>query len=199
MLDIIVPVSPGTNVCPEKSGAAHLDGAALRYLPGELHRPSDTTWPVLLAAVTDPTSGVLLAVHRTFLARDGSGKAPVDPAKMTLGPIAGGVIRLGEPEAAKPLVIAEGIESAASAGVILGAPAWAAIAAGNLHKIALPVAVKAVVIAADPDATGQREADRAALRWQAEGRHVRIVTPDGGGDFNNALQRQRARGADHAR
>jgi hypothetical protein len=36
MLDTIVPVSPGTNVCPEKSGAAHGNVLALALLAGAL-------------------------------------------------------------------------------------------------------------------------------------------------------------------
>jgi putative DNA primase/helicase len=180
-------------------GLAGFHSPALRFLPEHRHGPSGTTWPAMLAAVTDPTSGVLLAVHRTYLARDGRHKAPVEPAKATLGPIAGGVIRLAEPEAAKPLVIGEGIESAASAGVILAAPAWAAISAGNLSRIALPPAVREVVVAADHDPVGQREAERAAQRWQAEGRRVRIAMPDAADtDFNDLLMRRRlAREAAH--
>jgi putative DNA primase/helicase len=179
-------------------GARGLGGftsPALRFLPDHRHAPTGTTWPVLLAAVTDPLTGELRAVHRTFLARDGRGKAPVESPKRTLGPIAGAVIRLADPEAGKPLVIAEGIESAASAGLILGCPAWAAIAAGNLTRIDLPPAVVEVVIAADADPVGQREAERAAQRWQAEGRRVRIATPDAAGlDFNDLLTRRRAAG-----
>jgi phage/plasmid primase-like uncharacterized protein len=150
--------------------------------------------------VTNPTTGELRAVHRTYLARDGSAKAPVEPPKMTLGPTAGAVIRLAEPQPGKPLVIGEGIETAASAGLILGAPAWAAIAAGNLSRIELPPAVVEAIIAADADAVGQREAERAAQRWQAEGRRVRIATPNTAGtDFNDLLQRTGAREVAHAR
>jgi putative DNA primase/helicase len=164
---------------------------ALRFQPHHRHAPTGTSWPALMAAATNPTTGELRAVHRTYLARDGSAKAPVEPAKMTLGPIAGAAIRLADPEPGKPLVIAEGIETAASAGLILGAPAWAAIAAGNLPRIELPPAVVEVIIAADADPVGQREAERAARRWQAEGRRVSIATPDAPGqDFNDLLMRR---------
>jgi phage/plasmid primase-like uncharacterized protein len=109
---------------------------------------------------------------------------------MTLGPIAGAVIRLAEPQPGKPLAIGEGIETAASAGLILGAPSWAAISAGNLSRIELPPSVIELVIAADSDAVGQREAERAAQRWQAEGRRVRIAEPNTAStDFNDLLQR----------
>jgi putative DNA primase/helicase len=180
-------------------GLAGFHSPALRFLPEHRHGPSGTTWPVLLAAVTDPISGALMALHRTFLARDGRHKAPVEPAKATLGPTGGTVIRLAEPEPGKPLVIAEGIETAASAGVILAAPAWAAISAGNLSRVALPDAIREVVVAADNDPVGQREAERAAQRWQAEGRRVRIAMPDAADtDFNDLLMRRRlAREAAH--
>ncbi|MFN6953780.1 MAG: toprim domain-containing protein [Acetobacteraceae bacterium] len=179
-------------------GLAGFASPALRFLPDQRHAPTGSRWPVMLAACTCPTSGELRAVHRTFLARDGRGKAPVDPAKMTLGPTGGAVIRLAEPEAGKPLVIGEGIESSASAGLLIGAPAWAAIAAGNLSRIVLPGIVKAVVIAADPDPVGQREADAAGRRWQAEGRAVEIATPnDPNEDFNDMMTRHLAGAVAH--
>ena len=85
--------------------------------------------------------------------------------------------------------MAEGLETAASAGLLLGLPAWAAIACGNLGaSLVLPRIVRAVVIAADNDGPGQRAAALAARRWMAEGRAVRIATPDGPGqDFNDVL------------
>jgi putative DNA primase/helicase len=178
-------------------GLAGFTSPALRFLPDHRHTPSDACWPVLLAACTCPMTGALRAVHRTFLRPDGNGKAPVEPAKMTLGPIGGAVIRLAEPMDSTPLVIGEGVESSASAGLLMGVPAWAAIAAGNLSRILLPETVEAVVIAADADLTGQREAEAAARRWQAEGRRVQIATPDTpGADFNDLL-RQRAETSTH--
>jgi putative DNA primase/helicase len=182
-------------------GLTGFTSPALRCLLAHRHAPSGSTWPVLLAAVTDPATGELRAVHRTYLARDGRGKAPVEPAKMTLGPTAGAVIRLAEPEPGRPLVIGEGLETSAAAGLILGAPAWAAISAGNLGRIKLPPAVTEVVVAADNDPVGRREAERAAKRWAAEGRRVRIAQPNTpGADFADLLlQRRRAPEVGYAR
>lgn len=60
----------------------------------------------------------------------------------------------------------------------------------------LPDAVRAVTIAADADAVGQREAQVAARRWRAEGRTVRIASPDSAGqDFNDLLQNRARRAA----
>lgn len=157
---------------------------ALRFRADTPH-PEGGKLPALVAEVTD-AAGRFLAVHRTFLASDG-GKAKVEPVKAALGPVWGGAIRLDP--LAPELVVAEGIESAASAGRLLGLPAWAAISAGNLARgLALPAEVRAVMIAADADAAGEVAARTAALRWQAEGRKVRIARPKiAGQDFNDVL------------
>jgi putative DNA primase/helicase len=86
------------------------------------------------------------------------------------------------------LVIGEGIESSAAAGLLIGLPAWAAISAGNLGSgLVLPAEVRAVVIAADPDPPGEAAAQAAAKRWTSEGRQVRIARPNGTGDFADLL------------
>ena len=168
-----------------RRGLAHRIGcAALRHRPDCWH-PENVRRHAMMAAVTD-VNGALLGVHRTFLSRDGQ-KADLDPVKASLGPIWGGAIRL-DPVAAE-LVIAEGIETAASAALLLGLPAWAAISAGNMARgLVLPPEVRAVVIAADPDSAGRDAAQNAAARWQGEGRRVRIAMPNvAGQDFNDLL------------
>lgn len=171
---------------------------SLRFRPDCPH-PEGGSWPAMMALVQDAEDREL-GIHRTYLARDGRGKAPVDPSKASLGPIWGGAVRLDP--ASPEIVIGEGIESAASAGRILSLPAWAALSAGNLAKgLVLPPEVRSVVIAADADPRtkqgrrpGQDAARSAAHRWRSEGRRVRIAVPDGeGADFNDVL-RSRANG-----
>ena len=169
---------------------------ALRYR-GDCPHQAGGRLPAMLAEVLD-VDGRPVAVHRTYLRRDG-GKAAVDPAKMTLGPMWGGAVRLtSDPDPPPSLVVGEGIESSASAGLILDLPAWAALSAGNLGGgLVLPAAVRDVTIAADADARGMHEAENAAGRWRAEGRAVRIVVPDTPGtDFNDLLQAQ-SQGVSH--
>jgi hypothetical protein len=85
------------------------------------------------------------------------------------------------------LVIGEGIETSASAGLLLGLPAWAAVSASNLAGgVALPGSIRRVLIAADRDAAGQDAARAAVSRFRREGRTVRKATPnEGRGDFND--------------
>ena len=53
---------------------------------GGLKHPSGGIWPAMVALVMRGSDDAPQAIHRTFLTRDGSGKAPVDPQKMMLGP-----------------------------------------------------------------------------------------------------------------
>ena len=151
-----------------------------------------------MMALVQDVDGLPIAIHRTYLTAEGA-KAGVDPVRASLGPLGGGAVRLDP--AGPVLVVAEGIETAASAGLLLGLPAWAATSAGNLARdLLLPPEVRDVVIAADPDPPGEAAAAVAAARWIAEGRRVRVATPDvPGRDFNDLLQdrARRAAGVDH--
>lgn len=164
---------------------------ALRFRR-DCHHPGGGSLPAMVALVQDAT-GAPMAAHRTFLLRDGSGKAEAEPQRATLGSPWGGAVRLDQ--LAEELVIGEGIETSASAGRLLNLPAWAAISAGNLAQgLVLPAEVRRVVIAADADPPGERAAQAAALRWQREGRTVEIARPDKPGlDFNDV-----SRSAEHA-
>jgi putative DNA primase/helicase len=166
--------------------------APIRKIYGAKH-PSGARMPCMICLVVD-AAGRGVALHRTFLAPDGSGKARVDPVRMTLGPVRGGAVRLYPP--GPRLVVAEGIETALSAALLLKLPAWAAVSAGNLaDALTLPAEVREVVISADHDVPGRSAAQRAAARWKAEGRRVRIALPDKPGcDFNDILRGRVTRG-----
>ena len=165
---------------------------ALRFRSDTPH-PAGCRRPAMIAKVTD-AFGAIVAVHRTYLQADGMGKAVVEPTKASLGRVMGGGIWIHAP--ATEIIVGEGIETAASAGQLLGLPACSAVSAGNLATaMVLPECVRRVVIAADADVPGMQAATNAAARWRAEGRAVRIATPDGlNVDFNDILTRLAARG-----
>ncbi len=173
-------------------GIAHLAASpALRFCNDTSH-PEQGRHPAMVAAA-HTADGILAAVHRTYLHASGARKAHVTPTKASLGPTWGAAIRLHP--AAQEIVIGEGIETSGAAGLLLRLPAWAAISAGNLARgLLLPPEIQSVVIAADPDAAGDRAAQQAALRWRAEGRHVRIERPVGPGDFADILLERQRRG-----
>jgi putative DNA primase/helicase len=157
----------------------------LRFLSLARHSPSNQLLPAMLAAVTVWPERRPCAVHRTFLARDGNGKAAVDTPRMTLGPCRRGAVRLAE--ATDKLMVGEGIETVLAAMQATGRPAWAALSTGGLRALDLPPHVKEVIILADADRPGEEAAQYAATRWVREGRRVRIARPPQGRDFNDLL------------
>jgi putative DNA primase/helicase len=156
----------------------------LRFHPG-LRHPSGGIWPTMVALVTRGHDGKPLAIHRTYLARDGLGKAPVEPQKLMLGPCRGGAVRLGQPD--DVLMVGEGIETCLAAMQASGYPAWAALSTSGLRTLDLPDEVREVIVLADSDEPGEAAARDAALRWMREGRRVRIARPPRGMDFNDML------------
>ena len=125
----------------------------------------------------------LVAIHCTYLASNGEGKASIDPVKRCIGPVGGGAVRLAP--AAPTLAVTEGIESGLSYMEATGIPTWAALSAVGIRSLILPDVVTEVVIAADPDPIGIMAARAAAKRWLAEGRRVGIARPPIGLDFND--------------
>jgi len=85
---------------------------ALSFHAGLKH-PSGGIWPVMVALVTKGEEGTPLAIHRTFLACNGVGKAPVDPQKMMFGPCRRGAVRIAD--AIDVLMVGEGIETCLAA------------------------------------------------------------------------------------
>jgi len=150
-----------------------------------LKHPSGGCWPAMVALVTSGQDGTPIAIHRTFLARDGGGKTPVDPQKMMFGPCRGGAVRLAKP--GEVLMVGEGIETCLAAMQATGHPAWAALSTSGMRSLDLPRDVHDVIVLADGDEAGEAAARDCALRWKCGGRCVRIARPPQGLDFNDML------------
>jgi hypothetical protein len=157
---------------------------SLRFHPGLKH-PSGGIWPAMVALVTRGTDGKPIGIHRTFLARDGSGKAPLEPEKMMLGPCRGGAVRLASIRGL--VMVGEGIETCLAAMHATGHPAWAALSTSGLRALDLPPDAHNIIVLADGDDGGEAAARDAALWWYNEGRRVRIARPPQGLDFNDVL------------
>src|SRR5262245_39928865 len=169
---------------------------AIRFHAGLKH-PSGGVWPAMVALVTRGSDGAALGIHRTYLAGNGAGKAPVDPQKMMLGPCRGGAVRLADPD--EVLMVGEGIETCLAAMLASGHPAWAALSTSGLRALDLPGDVLDVIVLADGDSAGEAAARDCGLRWKREGRRVRIAHPPQGLDFNDLLVRHAPRIEEPAR
>lgn len=176
----------------------------LRFHREHVHTGSKRRFPVMLAKVTEGPDGEFLAVHRTYLSRDGDrpGKAPVGNAKMGLGSPEGGGIWLTDTRARA--LVGEGIETTLSGLAAIGGGEWGAVVArdtSGLKNLVLPPEVREVWILVDvdkPDGHGKRPGEAAALaaaaRWMAERRKVWLAFPgpaDGAPcDFNDLWRAQ---------
>jgi hypothetical protein len=161
----------------------------IRASRGWLRHPSGSSRPAMIALVQHVEHG-RVAIHRTWLQIDGLAKASFAEPKRSLGPVRGGAVRLARAGAA--LLVGEGIETSAAGMVSTTLPAWAALNTSGLKSLVLPpLPIGATVtILADNDASGagERAAHRAARRWLAEGREVRIaLPPEPGTDWADVL------------
>jgi putative DNA primase/helicase len=168
----------------------------LRFHAGLKH-PSGSIWPAIVALVTRGSDDTPVAIHRTFLARDGGGKAPLDPQKMMLGPSRGGAVFLAATR--NVLMVGEGIETCLAAMQATGHAAWAALSTSGLRTLDLPGDVREVIVLADGDEPGEAAARDCALRWKWEGRCVRLARPPKGMDFNDMLMGRASRIEEGAR
>lgn len=167
---------------------------SLRFHASVWHKDARTFGPAMVGAVQG-LNGNIIAVHRTWLKRDGSGKADFNPVKKGMGPWSGGHIRLAA--RGSVLAVAEGIETALS--VMMAKPelpCWSAMSLGNLGA-AVPDEVREVVICADNDGADKDRAlhegilARCATALKERGKQVRIAYPPRGKDFNDWLQQLR--------
>ena len=185
---------PASNTLAEsylQSRGLRLPSVSTMRFCGGLKHPTGGTWPAMVALVSRGADDAPLAIHRTFLGRDGSGKALVEPQKMMLGPCRGGAVRLAAHSG--PLMVGEGIETCLAAMQATGNPAWATLSTSGLRSLDLPETVREVIVLADGDDPGEAAARNCALRWQREGRRVRIARPPRGQDFNDMLAAQALR------
>jgi hypothetical protein len=142
------------------------------------------TWPALLAAVTN-LDGTVTGMLRTWLMRDGSGKAPLATPRRALGHLLGNGVRFGAP--AQTMAAGEGIETILSLRLVLPHMSMvAALSASHLAALILPPSLQRLYIVRDNDAPGWRAAAKLSARAEAAGIETVLLTPQAD-DFNSDL------------
>jgi len=148
--------------------------------------------PCLVAAVRE-VGGTITGLQRIYLRGDGGGKANLPKAKLSLGKVAGGAIRLGDLDGSGMVTVCEGPEDGLSLFEVMGGPVWVAAGASMLPAMRFPPEVRSIVIGADNDEAGAMAADKAAKAFASRGLAVRIIRPlEVFKDFNDELQGNRA-------
>ena len=140
--------------------------------------------PAMLAAVTDDR-GAVTGLMRTYLARDGSGKAAIQAPRRAMGALAGHGVRFGPN--ADVMLAGEGIETVLSLRMAMPTrPMIAALSATNLRAWIPPPQLRKLYIAVDRDDAGRNAADRLQERLNALGIEARQLHPQRK-DFNDDL------------
>jgi hypothetical protein len=192
----------------------------LHFLPNEKHiwqgdktdakNGQESFWPCIVAPCVDfsgeDKTGVIRAIHRCWIKRDGSDKAPVIPARKCWPAMAGTVIPLWRGDSGlsvreaiknglrETLVLCEGWEDGFSA--VLGAPqfrTWAMISLSNMANIAPAIGewCDGIIVHRQndwnkPQAVEQFNRGKAAL--EALGIPVAEMLATGGKDINDTLR-----------
>ncbi|MBK0327230.1 toprim domain-containing protein [Rhodobacteraceae bacterium F11138] len=170
-------------------GITDLRGTAnLRFHPTCYWRPDGDgpteAWPAMIAAVTD-LDGKITGAHRTWLQRDGSGKAPLDPPRKAMGDLLGNAVRFGEAE--DVMAAGEGIETILSLRRALPImPTVSALSAGHLAAILFPPHLRRLYIVRDNDPAGDAARDSLVDRAIEAGIEAITLSPMLG-DFNDDL------------
>jgi len=169
----------------------------LRFIPDLAFYHDDkrkTEHPALITKFVAPDNSSAI-IHRTYLAEPGV-KANIPKVKMIMpGKVPrGGAVRLAP--AAEIMGIAEGLESALSAQILLGIPVWSSLTAGNMINWVPPKEARKIYILGDCDSSyaGQYSAYALAYRLNQDdkGKNVSVRFPkEFETDWNDILKEKR--------
>jgi phage/plasmid primase-like uncharacterized protein len=168
-----------------------LPAKSLRFQPRLFYRADDEapveTWPAMVAAVTD-IKGEITGAHRTWLARDGLCKAPIENPRKALGCLYGHAVRFG---VADPVMAAgEGLETVLSVRAVMPAlSCMAALSAAHLAVLHFPDETRRLYILADNDEAGRHAAETLSARAASAGIETHTLMPQAD-DFNTDLAAQ---------
>jgi len=178
---------------------SHFPGC-LKFEPVAEHTCEETgevtEWPAMVALLARDGKRGGTGIHRTFLRPDGSGKAPVKPAKIMVGIKKGSAIRLARglgdlsPRDAMarghkcPLIIGEGIETTLKvAAFMLDCRAWAAGDMGNMAALAWPPYASDIILLKDNNLhpPGSKAFEAAEAGWRRVENHWRDLEAQNAG------------------
>ncbi|GLV27379.1 hypothetical protein TomTYG45_38030 [Sphingobium sp. TomTYG45] len=149
--------------------------------------------PALLVPVEEDAG--VVAIHRTFLTADGSGKAAISKPKRLLGHPGGGAVRWGGIPSDGVLRLAEGVEDAASVMNMLepGTFVWPVLGIERYQTLSIAESVHQIIIYSQHGAEAERAVARATPHLTANGRELLVKLPPHDGDWNDLLREIRER------
>ena len=157
---------------------AKLSWPSLRFHPTCFYRPEPDgpceEWPALFGVVTDDR-GKLSGLQRTWLARDGGGKAPLPEPRRAMGHLLGHAVRFGA--AGDVMAAGEGIETVLSLLSLFPAmPMAAGLSAAHLSALVLPRRLCRLYLLRELDASGAFAEERLGQRCREAGIEMLVLT-----------------------
>ncbi|MGH6969099.1 MAG: CHC2 zinc finger domain-containing protein [Stellaceae bacterium] len=161
----------------------------LGFAPSMFFQPQGVELPAVLARIVDGT-GEGVALQRIFIDPCTGRKAePAKQAKRTYGPMRDGAVKLFPAD--RMLGLAGSVEDALAARRIFRLPVWATCGENRLGAVAVPECVEHLVIFADSDRAGIREAIKASEEYEHRGLGVEITAPEDVKDWDEWLLAKR--------
>ncbi|MCI0598594.1 MAG: toprim domain-containing protein [Beijerinckiaceae bacterium] len=149
-------------------------------------------FPAMVCLVRNILTNEPQGIHRTALAADGTAiKRDGKTFRLSLGPVAGGAIKLDPDEdVTQGLCIGEGVETCLAGRQMGLRPVWSAVSTGGVANFQVLAGVDGLHIFRenDPSGTSAKDVEKCARRWYEAGREVIIVDPDTGSDLNDELR-----------
>lgn len=142
--------------------------------------------PAMLAAIHEYDR--LVALQRTFLDAHEPRRARdlAHPRRSLAQPGRGAVLHA---PATEVLGLAEGVESALSAMLLLGIPVWATLGSERFPHVAVPETITRLILLPDNDRAGRIGAAKASEVHALPGRTIETIWPPAGfNDWNDALR-----------
>lgn len=145
-----IPIEDWLHLVPNHEEVIRVHPSLAHFVEGEL----TDRFPAIICMVTQQ-DGKPVNLHRTYLAKDGSGKAPVDPPRKLMSAMpgqttSGAAVRLG-PIVQGVVQVAEGLETAVSVMIARQKPVWPVISDTLMGAFKPPEGVRSVVVWADRD------------------------------------------------
>jgi putative DNA primase/helicase len=138
----------------------------------------------IIAPVNAAVGGLVVGVWRIRAVLTGKVE------RRGLGPTKGNASRLFWAPGPQ-IAVTEGVEDALAYQELSGVPAWAALSAGNMAELVLPVRLSEVQVVADADPAGLDNGAELVRRLRAEGRTARLIKPHHHKDANDVLRARR--------
>lgn len=148
----------------------------IKFHPKIYNKEIEKTVPCVLFKVSNSPNGELRAIHRIWIALDGSRKAKLSNPKMALGSIEGGAIWFGDP--CEKLYIAEGPEEALNIKYNFQRNfVCSTVYATNFHNLIIPSYVTEVVLCPDDcdDGAGKESAIKAIKAYTKQNKKIKMA------------------------